>query len=188
MRTTILLSSLLFLAGSALAQQDSPITVGDSGRIPGLPGGKAATRSASTYVGHSQFRYDGPNKVHHVAEAGYQAGCFDIDPRPAKFTPVNLVGKTWTLDLDDGSGSVRLMQLLNLNKPERIEIILDKHQVIARSPAAGRLSLEMVGYALTSATLTVGNNKLPAYPYSSGSNFVIHYCPGGACPSPDPCK
>lgn len=188
MRTKILIGSLLFLAGSALAQ-DSPITVGDSSSQPPLPGKKTGTRGVSTYVGHWQFKYDGPNKKHHVSEAGRQAACFDIDPRPASFTPVTLAGKTWTLDVDDGSGKDKVtLQASNPKKLERIEITLDKHQVIAHSLAKDRLSLEVENFALNSATLTVNNSTLPPYPYSSGTNFVIRYCPNGTCANPDPCK
>jgi hypothetical protein len=77
MRTTILLSSLLFLAGYASAQDDSPITVGDS--IPTRPAGsgnqrapkKVPIRGPSTFVGHSEFKFDGPNKIHHITDTDH---------------------------------------------------------------------------------------------------------------------
>jgi hypothetical protein len=198
MRTTILLSTLLFLAGYALAQ-DSPIRVGDSSSIPGLPGkkaapstqpkkqGKKAVSAGSTFVEYSEFKFDGPGKVHHVSKPGYQAACFDIKPRPGNFTPVSLAGKPWSLDLRDSKNvTVTLMraELKQDNNPERIQILLDQHQVTARSLAKGGVGLELEGYLLGWATLTVDNVKQPEQPYPTGGSIFISYCKGGVCAQP----
>jgi hypothetical protein len=182
MRTTILLSSLLFLAGYALAQ-DSPITVGDTGPIiihrKKSPPNKIASNT-STWVKHAQFQYDGPSKIHHVSDQGYQAACFEMVGDTSN-KPRSLSGAQWTLTLNNGE--VKLQQ--SKKDPSRIEIALDQSQVIAHSPAAGMLSLELVKYPLTSATLTVDNGNPTTYtPSGTPKLFEIHYCKGGVCPDP----
>ncbi|MGA2271700.1 MAG: hypothetical protein ABSH44_24825 [Bryobacteraceae bacterium] len=201
MRTTILLSSLLFLAGYATAQ-DSPITVGDTGPI--IIGGhgkqgptrKAAT-SGSTYVGHSQFQYDGPNNIHHVSDQDHEAACFTVDPAPTGFTPVPLSGKKWVLTLNDK----KEVELRSTNTPSRIEIDVKQRHAIIHSPAAGKLSLE-VDYPLTSAVLAVTDvttnitTTTPYTPKGTPKYFIIHYCQvkgtGLDCTDPttkaDPCN
>ena len=184
MRTTILLSTLLFLAGSALAQ-DSPITVGDSSSIPGLPGkkaapskqpkeqGKKAVSPASTFVGYSEFQFDGPNKIHHVTDKVRRAACLTADPTPKGLPPkVSLIDNKWSLALN-GDKKVELRSAKDGN---RVEIDIHDKQGTIYGVVAGKVNVEVPSYPPTSASLTVGSTTYSYPSMGSDYQFFIHYC------------
>jgi hypothetical protein len=111
---------------------------------------------------------------------------------------VPLATYTWTLDVavSNASGSADVtLQASDPNKLQRIEIDLVKHHVTIHKPVKNLMSLEVENYTPQSATLTVDHKQInPSWPaYSTGTNYVIHYCKDGVnCVDPktkmDPCK
>jgi hypothetical protein len=178
MRTTILLSTLLFLAGSALAQ-DSPITVGDSSSQQFPPGQKTGRGVHAISLKHQQFKPNGANA--YVQDTGYKAACFEMlgGLRP----PVSL-GQNWTLALSDDV-------VLTTTDGNRIDIDYKGKQV-KKVTTSGGDEHKVVGDQLTWGKLsnngTTVKRPLGNETPSSPLTFIIHYCPGGTCPSPDPCK
>jgi hypothetical protein len=169
MRTTILLSSLLFLAGYALAQ-DSPITVGDSSSQPPLPGTKAGTRGHSTYLQHKHFTPNGDN--YYVADKGYKAACFEVSGAPR---PPILLDRSWTLVLSDGI-------VLTTTDGNRVDIVYSGKPIDKSTTTDGDVH-KAVDDQLTSGWLINGGQatKYPTGGATSPLEFQIHYCPGGAC-------
>jgi hypothetical protein len=171
MRTTILLSTLLFLAGSALAQ-DSPITVGDSGR-PGPP--------PAYYVEHKQFQYNGGFFVY---DPGYQVACFEMVP--GDITP--LAKKQWTLTLND-SGVV-----VTSTDGKMIDIDYKENPVVFHNMPNGDHQHQVAGYPLKSGTLSITGGKTITFPPgtdkitpASKLKLIIHYCLNGDCKDPKIC-
>jgi hypothetical protein len=171
MRTTILLSSLLFLAGSALAQ-DSPIRVGDSSsqQFP-PPGKKTGTRGHSTYVQHKQFQSNGAN--HYVEDKDHKAGCFEVvggPPRP----PVSLLDQQWTLTLNDGV-------TLSSTDGKKVDIDYKGKPHVPHNAPNGDQQHYVTGDQLTSGDLLIDQGKPTTYPvsataFTSPLTFKIHYC------------
>jgi len=183
MRTTFLLSSLLFLAGSALAQQDSPITVGDSSQFPPAQK-KAGTTGHSILLQHKQFQSNGAND--YVDDKGLAAACLEMVGAPPPPVPLP---KTWNLTLNDN------VELKSVNG-QRIDIDYKGKTPVPHNPTTGDQQREIVGDQLTSVGLSVDHGKPTTYPPSgtppSSQNFIIHYCPKGDCKDPktgsDPCN
>ncbi len=179
MRTTILLSTLLFLAGSALAQ-DSPITVGDSGsQLPPAAGKKAGTTVHSINLQHKHFNPNGDN--YHVQDSGYKTVCFEVAGVPR---PLVSLGQSWTLVLSDGV-------VLTTTDGNRIDIVYSGKQV-AKGTAGGDEVHKVVGDQLTSGDLSTKPGTWTTYPASGTTpskplTFKIHYCQSGVCPDPN-CK
>jgi hypothetical protein len=186
MRTTILLSTLLFLAGSAPAQ-DSPITVGDSSPVPRPvppqpPPIKAGSTGGSIYVGHPNLKRDSANKIYYVSETGHKAACFEMVGDSSK--PLSLLGKRWEFTLNDGV-VLRSTKFHQNDDPNRIEIDYG-----GKSPVTHPHSHEVVGDQLTSGKLEIKGGKTTQYPPGPkppSLSFTIHYCQGGVCPDPN-CK
>jgi len=185
MRTTILIGSLLFLAGYAPAQQDSPITVGDTAPIiPGAGAKQRPTKKAapgnSTYVGHSSFQHDPTDsgkKSYFVLESGYKAACFEMTPKGVvpPPNPVSLLGQSWELKLNTG------IKLNSTGDPSKIEIRYPKD-------AIDDVQYHEIDDPLIWGDLKIDGGKAVRYtPSKSPKQFVIHYCPDGKCPSPNPC-
>jgi hypothetical protein len=154
MRTTILLSTLLFLAGSALAQ-DSPITVGDSSRPP-KPG---------TSLQHKQFNGNGDN--YHVRDPRHTAACFEVVGGPP---PVSL-DLQWTLALNDGV-------VLTTTDGNRVDIVYNGRKPDQSTLPGGDQQHKLTGAPLTSGWLINGGKATlyPAGAFTSPLTFVIHYC------------
>ena len=191
MRTTILLSSLLFLAGYAPAQ-DSPITVGDTAPI--IPGAGAKRRapkkadastkkvavsttkaaaSTPTFVGHPTFQYDGSSKIHHVSDQNYRAACFTAVPNPSGLPPkVSLLDNKWNLVLNVD----KKVELRSDKTGNRVEIDIHDKQGTIHGGATGKVSLEVANYPPTSAELTVDGTTYPYKAMGSDYKFFIHYC------------
>jgi hypothetical protein len=176
MRTTILLSSLLFLAGSALAQ-DSPITVGDSGR--------PKDKDPSFYVQHKQFQYNGGFFVY---DPGYQVACFEM----VSGDVADLTKKAWTLTLHD-SGVV-----MTSTDGKVIDIGYKQNPIVLHNMPNGDHQHQVVGFPLKSGDLSITGGKTITYPPGSGKitpasplKLVIHYCLNGNCKDStgkDPCN
>jgi hypothetical protein len=180
MRTTILIGSLLFLAGYAPAQ-DSPITVGDSSTQPPPAGKQAGTTGHSIYVQHKHFNGNGDN--YHVKDKDNQAACFDVVNLPPN-RPVPL-GQQWTLVLSDGV-------VLTTTDGNRVDIVYNGKQV-NKGSAPNKDDLHtVVGDQLTSGWL-INGGQATAYPVNpttpaTSQTFIIHYCPakGGVVNCKDP--
>jgi hypothetical protein len=162
MLTTILLSSLLFLAGSAPAQ-DSPIRVGDSSTKtpPGTPG---------TSLQHKHFIPNGDN--YYVEEKGYTSGCFEVVGGPPR--PPQPLGKVWTLVLSNNV-------VLNTADGARIDIVYSGQPVQTGTAPNGDEVHQLVGNKLTSGDLSINHGKVSKYPVSATAfqkplRLVIHYC------------
>ena len=172
MRTTILLGTLLFLAGCALAQ-DSPITVGDSGsKVPpaSTKTGRHIPSGQSLYVENDQFQYD---HTHFISVPGYKAACFVMSP--GAFTPVSL-SAPWKLALN-GNGVT-----LSSTDGNRIEIDYKQKPIVLHNMPNGDQRHEVTGEQLASGTLSNTGSPNKTYtPNGPHKSFVIHYCPGGAC-------
>ena len=159
MRTTILIGSLLFLAGYALAQ-DSPITVGDSSRPP---------KDQSVSLQHKHFNNNGDN--YHVKDGVNKAACFEVVGGPPS-PPVSL-GQQWALVLNDGV-------VLTTTNGNRIDIVYNGKKVNKGTAPNGDDQHKVVGDQLTLGWL-INGGQATAYPVNSTAytpplRFQIHYC------------
>ena len=168
MRTTILIGSLLFLAGYGLAQ-DSPITVGDSSSQPPLPGKKAGTRGASTSLQHAHFNGNGDN--YHVKDHGNKAACFEVVNLPRN--PRVLLGQQWTIVLNDGV-------VLTTTDGNRIDVVYNGKKVTPGGTPSVDEVHTVVGDSLTSEWLINGGQateySVSTTPFQKPFRFKIHYC------------
>ena len=167
MRTTILLSTLLFLAGYAAAQ-DSPITVGDTSSQPPLSGKKAGTKGHSTYLQHKQFQSNGG----YVEDPDHKVGCFEVVGW--SHLPIPLLDQQWTLTLNDKIE-------LKSTKVTRVDIDYKSKKHKKGKAANGDETHTVAGDQLTSGDLSINHGTPTTYPVNpttpaSSQTFIIHYC------------